>query len=234
MLGTLNRVAGLAGYPWPVRKAINAAPVGLNFDVEGDLGYNLDCNGSVRVAEGAEVESGCNLQGEVNVRENATVGEGTRIDGDVTVGKYTNLVRDNWVRGDVEIGKYCAIGPRTAIQGTNHDLGHWAMQQQFQRDILGEGHDPITEPITIGHDVWMGRDAIVLPGVEIGNGACIGAGAVVTRDVDPYEVVAGVPAEHLKWRFDRETREKLLYLEWWRWSEDKLREHEDRLEEVVR
>ena len=61
-------------------------------------------------------------------------------------------------------------------------------------------------PIVIGNDVWIAREVIVLSGVTIGDGAVVGAGAVVTSDVAPYEIVGGIPARHLKWRFDEETR----------------------------
>jgi len=70
--------------------------------------------------------------------------------------------------------------------------------------------------------VWMGHGAIVLPGVQIGNGAVVAAGAVVTRDVEPYIIVAGVPAKAIKRRFDREIAERLQALAWWDWSHEKL------------
>ena len=59
--------------------------------------------------------------------------------------------------------------------------------------------------------------------ITIGNGNIIGAGAVVTKDVEPYEIVAGVPARHIKWRFPEHIREQLLEIKWWEWSEDKIK-----------
>ena len=75
----------------------------------------------------------------------------------------------------------------------------------------------------IGNDVWIGYSAVVLPGVRIGDGAVVAAGAVVTKDVAPYDIVAGVPARSLRSRFDAEDVEWLMRLQWWKWPEEKLR-----------
>ena len=77
--------------------------------------------------------------------------------------------------------------------------------------------------MTIGHDVWIGRAAIVLPGRSIGNGAIVGAGAVVTKDVAPYTIVAGNPAKPIRRRFSEATAERLDRLAWWDWSHAELR-----------
>lgn len=76
--------------------------------------------------------------------------------------------------------------------------------------------------IIIGNDVWIGYEAIILAGVTIGDGAIIGAHAVVTKDVLPYTVVAGVPAKPIKKRFDDKTISKLLDIQWWNWSDEKI------------
>ena len=76
----------------------------------------------------------------------------------------------------------------------------------------------------IGHDVWIGANAIISRGVTIGNGAVVAAGAVVTKDVQPYSVVGGVPAKHIKFRFSPEEIEQLENLKWYEWEDSKLKE----------
>ena len=78
--------------------------------------------------------------------------------------------------------------------------------------------------IVIGNDVWIGYEATILSGVTIGDGAIIGAKAVVTKDVPPYSVVGGVPAKKIKQRFDAETIQKLQQLKWWDWPDEKIRQ----------
>ncbi len=76
------------------------------------------------------------------------------------------------------------------------------IQSRFYREVIGEKLGHISKgPIVVGNDVWIGTRAIILSGVKIGDGAIIGAGAVVTKDVQPYEIVAGVPAKYIKRRF---------------------------------
>lgn len=77
----------------------------------------------------------------------------------------------------------------------------------------------------IGNDVWIGNNAVILPGVNIDNGAIIAAGAVVTKDVSPYEIVGGVPAKHLKFRFDENIRSELNKIDWYNWPDNKIREN---------
>jgi hypothetical protein len=77
--------------------------------------------------------------------------------------------------------------------------------------------------VVIGSDVWVTYGAVIMSGVTIGDGAVIGACSVITRSVEPYEIVAGNPARHVKWRFDEETRAALLRIRWWDWPEEKVR-----------
>ncbi len=77
--------------------------------------------------------------------------------------------------------------------------------------------------IVIGNDVWIGYEAVVMPGVHIGDGAIIGTRAVVTRDVPPYGIVGGVPARIIKYRFDEPTIQMLLKIKWWDWDIHKIK-----------
>ncbi len=142
----------------------------------------------------------------------------------------------------VRIGRYCSINETVqVIPGGIHatDRVTTFLFGQAGRDgIPGlsgiefkdeEDASASNGPIVIGNDVWMAREVIVLSGVTVGDGAVVAAGAVVTSDVAPYEIVGGVPAHHLKWRFDSETRSGLCEVAWWRWPLEKVLTHREAL-----
>lgn len=79
--------------------------------------------------------------------------------------------------------------------------------------------------IVIGNDVWIGFEAVIMAGVTIGDGAVIGARALVTKDIPPYTIVGGVPAKPIKKRFSEKTIETLLQIRWWDWSKEKIQKH---------
>lgn len=79
------------------------------------------------------------------------------------------------------------------------------------------------KPVVIGNDVWIGANVIILPGVHIGDGAVLAAGAIVTKDVEPYAIVGGNPAKLIRKRFDDATIERLLDIQWWNWSDEKIK-----------
>lgn len=93
----------------------------------------------------------------------------------------------------------------------------WGLEKKNVTDAWDNKGD-----IVIGNDVWIGYEAVILAGVTIGDGAIIGARAVVTKDVPPYTVVGGVPAKPIKLRFSEETISSLLKLQWWNWPEEKI------------
>lgn len=94
--------------------------------------------------------------------------------------------------------------------------GEWVMPDNT---IFSRG------PITIGSDVWIAFEAMVMSGVTIGDGAVVAARSIVTKDVEPFEIVGGSPAGHIGWRFDEPTREALLRIRWWDWPEEKIAAH---------
>jgi len=81
----------------------------------------------------------------------------------------------------------------------------------------------------IGHDVWIGENVTILGNVNIGNGSVLGAGSIVTKDVDPFSIVAGVPARFIKYRYSEDKIALMQQLEWWNWSMDKIYENYERL-----
>jgi acetyltransferase-like isoleucine patch superfamily enzyme len=120
-----------------------------------------------------------------------------------------------------DIGSFVSIANGVVIGGGRHPMEWVGMSPVFY-----EGRDSVkakfstharapVQRVRVGHDVWIGRSAIVLPGVEIGNGAVVGAGAVVTKDVAPYAVVAGSPARLLRYRFSESTVARLAATAWW-------------------
>ena len=88
------------------------------------------------------------------------------------------------------------------------------------------------KPVTIGNDVWIGAHCMIKSGVKIADGAVIGMGSVVTKDVGAYEIWAGNPAHLIRKRFDDETISKLLEIQWWNWNDDKIRLNADKYNDV--
>jgi len=129
------------------------------------------------------------------------------------------------------IGKFCAIAEnaRFIMNGANHVLTGFST---YPFNIFGHGWEKGFDEASwragnrgdtvVGNDVWIGMEAIVMPGVTIGDGAIVGTRAVVTRDVPPYAVVGGNPAETIKTRFDAATVERLIAIAWWDWPAEKI------------
>ncbi|CAK0751961.1 CatB-related O-acetyltransferase [uncultured Gammaproteobacteria bacterium] len=150
----------------------------------------------------------------------------TQLGPNVTAGKYLGMNADCFI-ARATIGAYCSIGARTSINPFNHPTS-WLSTHEFQyhansynwveewNDFARLERTPdMFEATTIGNDVWMGHNVNVMPGVKVGDGAVIGAGSVVTRDVPPFAIVAGVPAVVKKYRFSAEIIERLLAVRWW-------------------
>lgn len=132
------------------------------------------------------------------------------------------------------IGKFCSIacGTKFIFTSANHtlkSLSTYPFPIFFEEWGLDSAN--ITEAwdkkgdIVIGNDVWIGYEAVILSGVTVGDGAIIGARAVVTKDVPPYTIVGGIPARCIRRRFDEETVTKLRELKWWEWSDEKIKEN---------
>lgn len=110
------------------------------------------------------------------------------------------------------VGRYCSIGQNVIIgqHPQNHPI-HWA---STSREFV-QGYVPPEKHTVIGHDVWIGHNVVIMAGVEIGHGAVVGVSSVVTKDVKPYEVVAGIPAKHIRYRFSEDIIQHLLGSKWW-------------------
>lgn len=127
-------------------------------------------------------------------------------------------------RGTV-FGNYCSIAQNIRIFRANHPLDEFTTHPLLYNPIAGYVERDMLKrpPIVIGNDVWIGEWAIILPNVKyIGNGAIIGAGAVVTKDVPPYTVVGGNPAKEIKKRFDHDQINILEESKWWNLNKSEL------------
>lgn len=159
--------------------------------------------------------------------------------GQVVVDRYTSLwgpsIRISGGSFGVHIGAFCSVAHHVTVQEKNHNPQR-TTTYFIERNLLKQSARPealISKGcIRIGHDVWIGAGAHVLSGVTVGDGAIVAAGAIVTRDVAPYAVVAGNPARLVRYRFEPDRIEQLLALQWWHWSEDRLRSEAAFLTEV--
>jgi len=152
-----------------------------------------------------------------------TLKEGVSLSHRSEVGRGTVLNEDVELRGPVKVGEYCAVAPGACLIAKDHDYSSPVIQAKYYGELMQKDLPRVEEKIQVGDDVWIGRNAIILKGVDIGDGAVIGAGSVVTDDVESCEVVAGNPAKHVSWRFSEEKRQDYLEAEWWELSEEKQR-----------
>ncbi len=135
------------------------------------------------------------------------------------------------------IGKFCAIatGVKFIMNGANHKMSGFST---YPFEIFGHGWErvmpqdelPFKGNTVIGNDVWIGYEAVIMPGVKIGDGAIVATKSVVVKDVPPYTVVGGNPTTQLRQRFSDETIDTLLEIAWWNWNIEKITRN---LEKIV-
>lgn len=168
---------------------------------------------------------------------NIIVGEYTMYNdfvSDPTQFEKNNVLYHYPINGDkLIIGKFCSIacGVKFIFTSANHTMRslstypfplfyeEWGLDKRQVASAWDKKGDTV-----IGNDVWIGYEAVILSGVHIGDGAIIGTRAVVTKDVAPYSIVGGVPAKEIRKRYDEATVSKLMQLQWWDWSVDKIKQ----------
>jgi virginiamycin A acetyltransferase len=166
-----------------------------------------DCYiGSPLVGHGAALGSGCSISRGVEVGERVRIGAFSYVNCGALVLSGT-------------IGRFCSIGPYSIVGAPEHPTDYLSTSPRLYGPYnlfeQASQWDDYAAPPEIGSDVWIGAFAFVRQGLRIGHGAIVAAGAVVTRDVAAYEIVGGVPARHIRYRFDPRTVESLLESRWW-------------------
>jgi virginiamycin A acetyltransferase len=135
------------------------------------------------------------------------------------------------------IGKFCALakGVKFIMNGANHKISGFST---YPFQIFGNGWEkvmpqpgdlPYRGDTVVGNDVWIGYDALIMPGVKIGDGAIVATRSVVVSDVPPYTIVGGNPAKVIKQRFPDDTVAALLEIAWWHWDIEKITRHLDKI-----
>lgn len=167
---------------------------------------------------------------------------------DTYIGKYTEIGRNNSIAESSindysytcencqiiysEIAKFVNIASYVRLNPGQHPM-QWISQHHFlyRKEMYGFGEDDNaffqwrkSQKVIIGNDVWLGHNSVVMGGITVGDGAVIGSSSVVTKDVPPYAVVAGVPAKVIKHRFSEKIIKKLLEIKWWEWPHEIIME----------
>ena len=153
------------------------------------------------------------------------------------VGAYS-YISPNTVIENAQIGRFCSISDHCRIGMGTHNTNQISTSPIFTQKVNGTKarwvdknvNDSPFRKVRVGNDVWIGSRAMILGGVTVGDGAVVGAGAVVTKDVPAYAIVAGVPAKVIKYRFPDRLIELLMDFKWWYYPEDVLREHISRFQ----
>ena len=153
----------------------------------------------------------------------------------IPVGKYTygyQYLNNNNIES---IGAFCSIAEGQLVIPNDHRMD-WittspiASLKQFSftdKDYMSEYISDEDRKVVIGNDVWIGARCIIFEGITIGDGAVIAAGSIIRKDVPPYAVVGGGVDKILKYRFDKDTVNKLLQIQWWNWDDEKIRRNID-------
>lgn len=191
------------------------------------------------IGESCEVGKHCRLDFS-NLESNNIIGSRSRLM-QVEMGRFS-YVADHVNLTNVKIGRFCSIGPNLINHLGNHPTRTFvsthpafyspdAPTETFVDSELFQGYGG---PVSIGHDVWIGADVLMMDGVSIGTGAVVAARSVVTKDVPPYAIVGGSPAKLIRYRFGEEEIKKLIASAWWDRDIEWIRERVSLFENVAK
>lgn len=183
----------------------------------------IDCNMGLGVVIGEDsFVKDCSFENKVQINRRNFI-----VDTKIGCCTYTGM---NTVIKHTNIGRFCSVSWNVSCGGASHDYTHVSTSPFYQLKQFGfvdENENVLFSKIEIGNDVWIGMNACILPagGVKIGNGAIIGSGAVVTKDVPDYAIVVGNPGKILKYRFDEKIIKCLNDIKWWNWPEEIIKKN---------
>jgi len=163
-------------------------------------------------------------------RDEVDVAPGTWVARTAVLGKRVRITGPAYI-DPCEVGPYSILG-RLIIRCANHYTEYLNIQEIAQRKVIGGKSmlKPMERPVRIGAGCWIGDNITILEGVEIGDGAIVGAGAVVTRSIPAYAIAVGNPAKVIRYRYPDEIVELIKPVDWWNWSDEKLRANVDLFE----
>jgi acetyltransferase-like isoleucine patch superfamily enzyme len=163
-------------------------------------------------------------------RDDVHVARGSFVAKSAVLGRRVRVTGPAYI-DPCEIGPYSIIG-RIVMRSANHFTEYLNIQETAQRRVIGARSvlKPPRDLVKIGAATWVGDNVTILEGVQIGNGAIVGAGSVVTRSLPAYAIAVGNPARVLRYRYPEEIIELITEVDWWNWSDEKLRANKDLFE----
>jgi virginiamycin A acetyltransferase len=174
----------------------------------------------LRLFVGTEIDERSVLEAPVRIGRNTLIS-------DSRIGRYS-FIGDGSMVHAASVGRFCSGAWGITLGASAHPLDRATTHTFPLNQIDGgfvRGRNLVAEPVHIGHDVWIGCNAVVFSGIRIGDGAVVGAGAVVTHDVPDYTIVVGSPARPVRLRYDESLVERLSAVAWWNWPTGVLREN---------
>jgi acetyltransferase-like isoleucine patch superfamily enzyme len=172
------------------------------------------------------------IKGNVNISDGVSIYKSNLL-GNIKIGRFTSINGPNTdilsLLNPIEIGSFCSIARGVQIQEYNHNTECLSSYTVNYKLFKGNKKDDYNSKgkITIGNDVWIGANVIILSGVNIGDGVVIAAGSVVSRDIPSYKIVGGIPAKIIKDRFSIEFIEMINNDPWYDWSIQKIKKNKE-------